>query len=163
MDTASPKIKFGDKGRLVVPRRTKKTSLKEQELVREQNALKEARRKLGEDKFKTLQTRWLSLDTGNGGADQNTANGMIICLLQQKLTHREIRAVFGCGKGRIRRIRDSLRDPLGRLKVRKAPHHAATGEQKDEIKRFIRTYDTEDGFSCSHRRQRKYLLVEGLS
>ena len=148
---------------MVVPRRTKKHSQKEQERVRVENALKGARRKLGDNKFETLRDRWLSLDTGNGGTDQNTANGMIVCLLQQQLTHREIRAVFGCGKDRIRRIRDKLRDPIGRLKIRKAPHHAATEEQKKEIKRFIRTYDTEDGFSCSHRRQRKYLLIEGLT
>ena len=125
--------------------------MKDQEVFRENNALKEARRKLGDAKFESLQSRWVSLDTGNGGADQNTANGMIVCLLQQQLTHREIRAVLGCGKGRIRRVRDALRDPLSKLKKRKAPYHAATDEEKDEIKRFIRTYETEDGFSCCHR------------
>ena len=79
------------------------------------------------------------------------------------MTQREIRAVFGCGKGRVRRVREALRNPQRFLKPREAPYHAATKEQKEEIKRFIRTYETEDGFSCSHRRQRKYLIAEGLT
>ena len=111
MDKVVTKVTVGAKGRLVAPRRTKKLSRKEQETVRERNAEKEARRKLGEEKFETLQSRWASLDTGNGGKDQITANGMIVCLLQQNMTQREIRAVFGCGKGRVRRIREALRNP----------------------------------------------------
>lgn len=163
MDKVVPKITAGAKGRLVVPRRTRKLSRKNQEVVREQNAEAAARRKLGDDKFNILQERWDHLDTGNGGKDQITANGMIVCLLQQNLTQREIRAVFGCGKGRVRRVREALRNPQQFLKPREAPYHAATDEQKEEIKRFIRTYETEDGFSCSHRRQRKYLIAEGLT
>ena len=153
----------GAKGRLVPQRRTKKLSRKDQEAVRERNALREARRKLGDVKFKTLQSQWASLDTGNGGTDQSTANGMIVCLIQQQLTQREIRAVFGCGKGRIRRVRASLRNPERNTKEKKPPHHAATDLEKEEIKRFIRTYETEDGFSCSHRRQQKYLVLQGLT
>ena len=88
---------------------------------------------------------------------------MIVCLLQQQLSYRQIRAVLGCGKGRIKRVRDTLKNPVLKNKLRKTPHHAATEEQKGDIKRHLRTYETEDGFSCSHRRQRKYFVIQGLT
>jgi len=47
----------GAKGRLVPPRRTKKLSVKEQEKVREANALKAAKEKLGLDKVAELKMR----------------------------------------------------------------------------------------------------------
>ena len=163
MDNAARKLTPGAKGRLVPPRRTQKLSRREQEAVREKNALKEAKSKLGDEKFRSLQSRWSALDTGNGGRDQATANGMIVCLIQQELTMREIRAVFGCGKGRIKLIREKLRNPSKFASQKKPPHHAASRLEKEEIKRFIRSYDTEDGFSCSHRMQRKYLVLQGLT
>ena len=101
----------GAKGRLIPARNIKKSNKKLQELVRDQTALKSAKVQLGEQQVAVLRARWQELDTGNGGKDQETGNGMIVCLLQQNLTLREIRQVLGCGKGRIVRIRNGLRDP----------------------------------------------------
>ena len=101
----------GARGRLIPARNIKKTSEKQQELVRDENANISAEKKLGAAEVVVLRKRWQSLDTGNGGEDQQTGNGMIVCLLQQGLTLREIRAVLGCGKNRILRIRRELRDP----------------------------------------------------
>ena len=148
---------------MVPARNIKKSDKKLQELVRDRNALNSAKAQLGEQQVAVLQARWQELDTGNGGKDQETGNGMIVCLLQQSLTLREIRQVLGCGKGRIVRIRKGLRDPSLRHRVRKPTYHAVTEEQKEEIKRHLRTYQTEDGFSCSHRRQRKYLVLQDIT
>ena len=87
MDKVIQKDHVGAKGRLVTPRRRKKLlSRKEQEVLRENNALRSVSQKLGVEKFDSLQTQWAALDTRNGGSDQVTANGMIVCLLQQELT-----------------------------------------------------------------------------
>ena len=88
---------------------------------------------------------------------------MIVCLLQQGLNLGETRATLGCGKGRIVGIRKELRNPSLKAKKNKAAHHAVTEEQKEAIKHHLRSYETEDGFSCSHRRQRKYFTREGLT
>ena len=153
----------GARGRLIPARNIKKTSEKQQELVRDENANISAEKKLGAAEVVVLRKRWQSLDTGNGGEDQQTGNGMIVCLLQQGLTLREIRAVLGCGKNRILRIRRELRDPSLKKKKKKPVYYHVTEEQKEEIKRHLRTYETEYGFSCSHRRQRKYLVAEGIT
>ena len=159
----SIKSSAGARGRLVPARRIKRTTAKEQEAVSNKNALEAAKKKLGSEQVVELQNRQSQLDTSNGGNDQETGNGMIICLLQQNLSHRQIRAVLGCGKGRIRRICKELRNSKRKNKQKKTPSDAATVEHKEKINRHLRTYDTEDGYSCSHRRMRKYFVVQGLT
>ena len=59
----------GAKGTLIPARNIKKTSKKEQETVRDENASVSAKTKIGVEEAAVLRNRWSNLDTGNGGED----------------------------------------------------------------------------------------------
>ena len=59
----------GAKGRLIPARNIKKTSKKQQEAVRDENANVSAETKIGVNEAADLRNRWSKLDTGKGGKD----------------------------------------------------------------------------------------------
>ena len=90
------------------------------------------------------------------------ADGLIMSLIQRSLSNIEIRATVGCGYSRINRIRKLMADPQRKKIVRKPPPHAVTEKQLNNLKNHIKSYETEDGFACAHRRARKFFVKQGL-
>ena len=146
--------------RLVAPRNRKKLT-EEEKQVRALAAVKET---LGEESFEGLRKQWLVLRDSKLKADKKKADGLIVCLLQQNVSQRQIKALFPkLGTSRILRIRKVMDNPELAKKPRPPPSHALTPSQKEAIKTHISEFDTEDGFPCSHRRARTYFTQEGLT
>ena len=94
--------------------------------------------------------------------DHSSADGIIMSLLQQNLSQREIQETLGCGVSRIGRVRKKMMNP-GLTVKRPSPYHAITPQQEADIRSHIESFDTEDGYPCAHRRPKSYFVQEGLN
>ena len=106
-----PVSPLGAKGRLVVPNRKGKLSIKQKERNRKVSAKTRAKGKLGEKEFERLEKLWRSLKTAAHEKDHSTADGIVMSLLQQGLSQREIQETLSCGVSRIRRVRKKMMNP----------------------------------------------------
>ena len=93
---------------------------------------------------------------------KSLADGLIMSLIQRNLSNRVIRTTFGCGTSRIMRIRLLMTQPEQSKVIRKPPIHAVTAEELEDLKQHLLTFETEDGYPCSHRRLRKFFVKQGL-
>ena len=105
----------------------------------------------------------LTLVAQSPKSNRSLIDGMIMGLVQQNLSNREIKQVFRVGNNRIDRVRVLIENPELLNKPRPTPKHAATPEDIDRLKAHLGKYDTEDGFPCAHRRPLKFFLKQGLT
>lgn len=85
----------------------------------------------------------------------------MIGLLQSGLSGPEIRAIIPVGSPKIQRLQKVLKHEFETLHRRRAPnvpHHAHANADVQAIKVDAETWEVEDGFSCSYRRPKQYLL-----
>ena len=157
-----PVSPLGAKGRLVVPSRKGKLSVMQKERNRKAAAKARARNKLGDVEFERLGKLWKTLKSAAHKKDHSSADGIIMSLLQQNLSQREIQETLGCGVSRIGRVRKKMMNP-GLTVKRPPPYHAITPQQEADIRSHIESFDTEDGYPCAHRRPKSYFLQEGLN
>ena len=100
-------------------------------------------KKLGEQEFNNLGKLYQSLESGSY-KDHSKADGIIMGLLQQNFSHREIIEVLGCGTSRVQRVRKKMENPTV-CKVGAAPWHAITAEQTEVISTHIDSYAPKMG------------------
>lgn len=148
-----------DKGKLV-PKKNVKCMTEKERLLRAKARVIE---KLGQIEYDKLRKQFKKLTASSSSKRHTLIDGMIMGLIQQNLTNREIRQVFTVGNNRIYRIRKVVKNPELLKTERRVPKHAATTDDILELKAHLATYNTEDGFPCAHRRQLKYFLVQGLT
>ena len=145
---------------LTRPRRNTKNS------TREENAYKRAVSKLkSEDNVKAIQNTWNNLKHQYGEREWEQGEGIIITLIQQGLSEREIRSFLPVGGSKLQRLRKALQSGFEDFHTRKKkpiPSHALSEEDLAFIKADVETWELEDGFPCSHRRPRQYLVEQGI-
>ena len=127
--------------------------------------LERAAHKLGgTDVRDKLSKQWDEIRVVKNKVNEKIGDGLILSLLQQNLSTREIRAMFcKAGVSKINRIRKIMEDPKSTSIQRKPPPHAASSIDIDNISAHLGTFDTEDGFPCAHRRPRKFFIQQGLT
>ena len=119
--------------------------------------------KIGIGEYDKLRDQFKVLASQRSKSSASLLDGMIMGLLQQNLTNRQIREIVSVGNNRINRIREVVENPELLKKGRPRPKHAATPEDIDRLKAHIATYDTEDGYPCAHRRLLKFFVTQGLT
>ena len=147
------------KGRLVAPRQRKKLGRD----LRLKRATETAKEKLGNHKFQKLQANYAALSTAVSSDRRKLEDGLIMAALQDNLSFDQIRALFGCGNSRIKRVRNIMGNPKLLDQKTPQPEHAFNKEDIEALKDHISLYETEDGFPCAHRRPRKFFIIEGLT
>ena len=141
------------KGRLVSPRDVKKMT-EEGKLKR---ALGRAQEKLGGvDNWTNIQKQYKTVIETKPHNFESLADGLIMSMVQRNLSNIMIRT------SRITKIRNLMRQPHQQRRIRKPPPHAVKAEELEDLKTHLLTFETEDGFPCSHRRPRKYFVKQGL-
>ena len=121
-------------------------------------------RKLGETEYNRFKQQYSNLIAAKSQKNENLIDGMIMSLIQQNLSNREVMQIFKVGNNRINRMRKIVKNPKLLLKRKKqVPKHAATSADIDRLKTHLASYDTEDGFPCAHRRARKFFIQQGLT
>ena len=128
---------------------------------KKERARNRAVEKLGDEEAKAVLDNWNNLETEFGGKDWETANGIIINLINTRLSDIEIRSFLKIGSSRLSRIREYMSNP--EPKPKHVPSHSATDDDKKRIIDHINSYEKEDGYPCSHRRPRKYFIDIGLT
>ena len=144
------------KGKLVAKRNVKS-------MTSSQLAARSKKRVIGVSEYTRVRKQFETLVANRSRKGETLIDGMIMGLVQQNLTNREIREVFNVGNNRIDRVRRVTANP-GLLKAeRPKPKHAATPDDIHHLKAHLATYDTEDGYPCAHRRPMKFFLKQGLT
>ena len=117
------------KGKLVAPRRGKKSTKAE----RRDRALDRAKSILGQSEFDRVQTLFQSMNVV-GNKSRPVLDGIIMGLLQRNLSHYQIRSVTGIGGPRVKRVERVMKNPALLNKKRPRPHHAVSDEDVDNLK-----------------------------
>ena len=65
---------------------------------------------------------------------------IITNLVQQNLTNKQIRLVFGCGSSRITQVRKLMKNPELLSKQRRVPVRAVSALDLEEMKKLLATY-----------------------
>ena len=147
------------KGKLITKKKIKRMSADERRLRAKERVME----KLGKKEYDKVQKQFSKLVASTSSSSRPLIDGMIMGLIQQSLSNRQIRHVFRVGNNRINRIRKVIRDPELLKTKRPAPKHAASIDDIEQLKAHLATYSTEDGYPCAHRRQLKYFLVQRLT
>ncbi|CAM6105554.1 unnamed protein product [Calypogeia fissa] len=118
------------------------------------------------DQVLELRASWAALDTGYGGLEWEQGEGIIITLLNQGLSQKEIRALIPVGGYKIHRIKCAV--DFGFVdfhtkRPKRVPVHAVTSDQLQFLKVDVNSWKVEDGFPCAHHRPRTYLLEENIT
>ncbi len=118
------------------------------------NALERAMKKMGEESFNALKETWNAMKMRYDEAEWEQGERVILGLMAQGYSDREIKALLGVGGSRVSRLRkihkDGTWDESHTRRPMKVPHHISS----DDLTAFIEDYKTwelEDGFPCSHR------------
>ena len=147
------------KGRLVAKRNVR--SMTPEELA--ERSKKRVIDKIGMTEYNEVRKQFAALVASRSKKGESLIDGMIMGLIKQNLSNREIRQVFRVGNNRIDRIRLIISKPEVLKSVRPKPKHAAKEADIERIKAHLATYDTEDGYPCAHRRPLKFFLKQGLT
>jgi hypothetical protein len=89
------------------------------------------------------------------------SEGIIINLLQNGYSEREIRAIILVSDVRINRLHNVLKNGIDTLHTCHPPHihvHVIHNSNLDAIKVNAETWEVEDGFPYTHRHPKQYLL-----
>ena len=119
--------------------------------------------KLGVSEYTRVRKQFENLVAIRSRKGEALIDGMIMGLVQQNLTNREIKEVLNVGNNRIDRVRRVTANPELLKAERPKPKHAATPDDIHHLKAHLATYDTEDGYPCAHRRPLKFFLKQGLT
>jgi hypothetical protein len=86
-------------------------------------------------------------------------------LIQSGFSKREIRAILPINGSKISRLCKVLQDGIDTLHIRHPhiPAHALHDNNLDTIKVDAKSWEVEDGFPCTHRRPKQYLLDSKLT
>ena len=121
------------KGRLVAPRKRKKLG---RDLLLKR-ATDSAKEKLGTNKFLRVQANYAALSTASSCDRRKLEDGLIMAALQDNLSFDQIRALFGCGNSRIRRVRNIMDNPIILDQKRPSPDHAFNKEDIEALQNHI--------------------------
>jgi hypothetical protein len=122
---------------------------------------------MGEESLNALKETWNAMKTGYSEAEWEHGEGVILGLMVQGYSNREIKALLGIGGSRVSRLRkihkDGTWDGSHTRCPMKVPHHALSS---DDLTAFIEDYkmwELEDGFPCLHRRPCQYFVEAKLT
>lgn len=113
-----------------------------------------------------LRQTWASLDTGYGGLEWEQSEGLIMALIHQGLSQKEIRATLPVGGYKCSRIKVAIENGFTDFHTRRprqVSSHAVTKEQLKFLQDDVGCWPSEDGFPCAHRRPRTYHTEENIS
>ncbi|CAK9229226.1 unnamed protein product [Sphagnum troendelagicum] len=134
---------------------------------RKTNALERVVKKMGEESLNALKETWNAMKTGYGEAEWEHGEGVILGLMAQGYSDREIKALRGVGGSRVSQLRkihkDGTWDESHTRRPMKVPHHALSSDYLTAFIEDFKTWELEDGFPCSHRRPRQYLVEAKLT
>jgi hypothetical protein len=120
------------------------------------------------EQVEELKATWNALHTGNGEADQEKGNGIIIGLLNAGLSTVEIMSVLPCGASRIAAMRHRISRgeafELQEPSAKKPRYHAMSEKSKELLRDCMDTWDIGVGIpSCAHRRPQRYFIGRGIN
>jgi hypothetical protein len=122
---------------------------------------------MGEESFNALKETWNAMKTRYGEAEWEQGEGVILGLMAQGYSDREIKALLGVGASRVSRVRkihkDGTWDGSHIRRPMKVPHHALSSDDPIAFIEDCKTWELEDGFPCSHRRPRQYFVEAKLT
>ncbi|CAK9266760.1 unnamed protein product [Sphagnum jensenii] len=134
---------------------------------RKTNALERVVKKMGEESLNALKETWNAMKTGYGEVEWEQGEGVILGLMAQGYSDREIKALLGVGGSRVSRLRkihkDGMWDGSHTRRPMKVPHHALSSDDLTAFIEDCKTWELEDGFPCSHRRPRQYFVEAKLT
>jgi hypothetical protein len=134
---------------------------------RKTNALERVVKKMGEKSLNALKETWNAMKTGYGEAEWEQGEGIILRLMAQGYSDREIKALLGVGGSRVSQLRkihkDGTWDGSHTRRPMKVPHHALSSDNLTAFIEDCKTWELEDGFPCSHRRPRQYFVEAKLT
>jgi len=123
---------------------------------RKTNALERVVKKMGEESLNALKEMWNAMKTGYGEAKWEQGKGVILGLMAQGYSDREIKALLGVGGSHVSRLRkihkDGTWDGSHTRHPMKVPHHTLSSDDLTAFIENCKTWELEDGFPCSHRR-----------
>ena len=147
------------KGKLVAKRLVRKSNPDELKRRARERTVK----KLGVEEAEKVAEQWKNLQNCEKSDKKTMQDGILVAMCQQNLTNREIRSIFNVGHHRIERVRKLVKNPKLLDKKAKPPIHALSTEDINRLKEHLATWETEDGFPCSHRRPQKYFVQSGVT
>ncbi len=134
---------------------------------RKTNALERVVKKMGEESLNALKEMWNAMKTGYGEAKWEQGEGVILGLMAQGYSDREIKALLGVGGSHVSRLRkihkDGTWDGSHTRRPMKVPHHALSLNDLTAFIEDCKTWELEDGFPCSHRRPHQYFVEAKLT
>lgn len=113
-----------------------------------------------------LQATYASLDSKWGGSEHDQAEGMVLGLMRQAIPDAQIRAIFGIGGSMIARPKNVVANGVDTLHIRRIaskPKHALTDDDISFFLSACQEWELQDGFPCSHRGPRQYLVEEAMT
>lgn len=132
-----------------------------------QNDFNRALRKLGSmDAVNEIRESWSKMDTKYGGLEWRQSEGIVINLVTQGLSQKEIRALIPVGGFRTSRLKKAVDSDFADFhtkRKRQVGASAVTSDQLEFLKTDANSWKTEDGFPCAHRRPRTYLVEENVT
>jgi hypothetical protein len=134
---------------------------------RKTNALERVVKKMGEKSLNALKETWNAMKTGYGEAEWEQGEGIILRLMAQGYSDREIKALLGVGGSRVSRLRkihkDGTWDGSHTRRPMKVPHHALSSDDLTTFIEDCKMWELEDGFPCSHRQPCQYFVEAKLT
>ena len=100
-------------------------------------ATESSKEKLGTDKFLRVQANYVALSTAISSHRRKLEDRLIMAALQDNLSFDQIRALFGCGNSRIRRVRNTMDNPILLDQKRPSPEHAFNKEDIEALQNHI--------------------------
>jgi transposase len=134
---------------------------------RKTNALERVVKKMGEESFNALKETWNAMKTRYDEAEWEQGEGVILGLMAQGYSNREIKALLGVGGSHVSRLRkiykDRTWDGSHTRRPMKVPHHVLSSDDLTAFIEDCKTWELEDGFPCSHGRPRQYFVEAKLT
>jgi transposase len=113
-----------------------------------------------------LRDSWSKMESGYGGREWEHTEGVIIGLINQGLSQKEIRAVLPVGGFCCARLKKAVNTNFVDFHTKHGPavgSNVVTTEELQFLEDDVAGWETEDGFPCAHRRPWKYLMEENIS
>ncbi|CAM6105951.1 unnamed protein product [Calypogeia fissa] len=113
-----------------------------------------------------LRETWSKMQTNYGQLEWMQSEGVIIGLINQGLSQKEIRAMLPVGGYRCARLKKAIETNFENFHTKCGQQKGSTTVTEEQLN-FVKTHATawaiEDGFPCAHRCPRTYILEEGVT
>ena len=143
-------------------KKKKNTKVQSVEMKKEKT-LNRILKKVGKEAMENMKNTYGNLSCGNDKDKKLQADGIFLNLMDMEINNNDIKFFLCCGGSRVNRLRQAKESGFKMSKEKKIPKHAFIEDDIELIRSYVNALQTEEGYPCSHRRLKHYLLEEGIT